>query len=61
MYTVQAKNIDNDFGRYLPLQLHTESKEWKYVVSKYSLVNKALLLNNSKSGTLKLNLSLNEQ
>jgi hypothetical protein len=59
--TVQAKN-SMIFGRFLQLPLHSPSKElnW-YEISKYALTDKAHPPNKSNSGTLNLNMSLNER
>jgi len=59
---VQAKNIYLIFGRFSPLLLYTQSKEWdNYPISKYALIHRAHPPNISNTGTLKMNVLLNEE
>jgi hypothetical protein len=55
-FTVQPKNICMISGRVLLLTLHSQSKECNLcAISKYLLVDKAHLPNNSNSGIMKFN------
>jgi hypothetical protein len=61
--TVHAKNISMISGRFLLTTTIANSvKEWnEYEISKYALVDKTHPQNNLDSGTVTLNVSLNEQ
>jgi hypothetical protein len=59
---VQPKNINLNFGRFLPLSFYSKSKEWNLCgMCKYEVVITANPPNNTNFVTLKLNVSLNEQ